>query len=304
MFRALDHLILAVRDLEDAARRYAALFGRRPSWRGEHPGQGTANVLFRLENTYLELLAPWGVGPLGEELERFLAERGDGPLGIALATDDAESARAVLAERGLDPAPVEPGMGRDSDSGLFRRWRLLRMPTERTRGVLLLGVEAVTGPELLPPAPAACDPAAAVAGLDHAVVRTRDADAAIALYRDGLGLRLALDRSFPDWGMRLVFFRVGGATLEIAQPLAAGESAGEPADTGRDQFWGLSWSVPDADAARARLADAGLSVSPVRAGRRSGTRVFSVRDGTCGVPTLMIEPARSVPARAAAPRAG
>jgi hypothetical protein len=59
---------------------------------------------------------------------------------------------------------------------------------------------------------------------------------------------------------------------------------------GRDRLWGLSWRVADADAAHARLAAAGLDVSEVRAGMKPGTRVFTVRDGTCGVPTLMIEP--------------
>jgi hypothetical protein len=28
----------------------------------------------------------------------------------------------------------------------------------------------------------------------------------------------------------------------------------------------------------------------VRKGRKPGTRVFTVQDGTCGVPTLMLEP--------------
>ena len=291
MFSALDHVILAVRDLDVATRRYAALFGRRPSWRGEHPGQGSANTLFRLENTYLELLAPEGAGPVGELLRARLDAEGEGPLGLAFATDDAEAARAALVEAGLDPAPVEPGMGRDADSGLFRRWRNVMLPVARTRGVLLFGIEHVTPPELLPSADAVGDERAAVSGLDHAVVQTRDADAAIALYRDALGLRLALDRTFPDWGMRLVFLRVGGVTVEIAQPLgdAAGDADAAP-DASRDRLWGLSWRVPDADAAHARLAGAGVDVSEVRKGRKPGTRVLTVRDGGCGVPTLLLEP--------------
>jgi hypothetical protein len=61
-------------------------------------------------------------------------------------------------------------------------------------------------------------------------------------------------------------------------------------DNGRDRFWGLSWRVANADEARARLAQAGLDVSDVRTGLKPGTRVFTVRNGTCGVPTLMIEP--------------
>jgi catechol 2,3-dioxygenase-like lactoylglutathione lyase family enzyme len=53
----IDHAVIAVRDLDAASETYARLLGRRPSWRGSHPGAGTANVLFRLDNTYLEPLA-------------------------------------------------------------------------------------------------------------------------------------------------------------------------------------------------------------------------------------------------------
>jgi hypothetical protein len=61
-------------------------------------------------------------------------------------------------------------------------------------------------------------------------------------------------------------------------------------DPGRDRLWGLSWRVRDADAARERLASSDFDVSEVRPGRKPGTRVLTVRGGTCGVPTLMIEP--------------
>jgi catechol 2,3-dioxygenase-like lactoylglutathione lyase family enzyme len=285
MIEALDHVILAVRDLAVATRHYATLFARRASWRGEHPGQGTANALFRLHNTYLELLAPEGDGPLGRILAERLDAHGEGPLGLAFATRDADAAHAELAARGLAPAPVSPGLGRDADSGLIRRWRTVLLPIERTRGILLIAIEHGS-PDLLPEAAPVGPTDAVITGIDHAVVQTSDAEAAIALYRDGLGLRLALDRSFPDWGMRLVFLRVGGVTVEIAQPLRDAELP-----RGTDRLWGLSWRVPDADAARARLASAGVAVSAVRPGRKPGTRVISVKDRTCGVPTLLIESA-------------
>jgi catechol 2,3-dioxygenase-like lactoylglutathione lyase family enzyme len=298
MLTGLDHVILGVRDLPSATRQYATLFGRRPSWRGEHPGEGTANTLFRLGNTYVELLAPEGDGPTARALLARIEAVGEGPVGLAFATDDAEAARTAFAERGLDPGPVEPGLGRDSDSGQFRRWRRVMLPLARTRGVLLFAIEHTTPPEMLPAAEAVGAEQAAVSGIDHAVVRSLDADAAIALYGEALGLRLALDRRFPAWGMRLVFFRVGGVTIELANPLGAGGSGevGEAADAevatpDQDRLWGLSWRVPDADAARARLAAAGVDVSDVRKGRKPGTRVLTVRNGTCGVPTLLLEPA-------------
>ena len=72
-FVALDHLVVAVRDLDAASEIYAKLLGRAPSWRGEHPGWGTANALYRLENTYLELVSPRGAGPMGDGLRTRLA---------------------------------------------------------------------------------------------------------------------------------------------------------------------------------------------------------------------------------------
>jgi len=298
LFHALDHVILGVRDLPAATRSVATLLGRRPSWHGEHPGEGTANTLFRLENTYLELLAPTGEGATGRVLRARLEAHGEGPVGLALATRDAEACRAALARRGLDPEPIAPGLGRDADSGAFRKWRRVPLPLERTRGVLVFGIEHLSPEDVLPHATPLGDARAAVSGLDHAVVRSSDADATAALYGDGLGLRLALDRRFPDWGVRLLFFRVGAVTLEVAASLEA--EADPSADPANDLLWGLSWRVPDADAARARLSGAGIDVSDVRPGRKPGTRVLTVRDGTCGVPTLLIEPRSPTPAERAA----
>ena len=124
--------------------------------------------------------------------------------------------------------------------------------------------------------------AAPITGLDHVVISTEDPERTAALYGARLGLDMALDRSHQDWG-RLMFFRCGDLIVEIVHRPVAG------ADAARDKLWGLSWRVTDADATRARLAAAGLDVSEVRAGRKPGTRVVSVRNGTCGIHTLLVE---------------
>lgn len=285
MLHSLDHVILAVDDLEGATRDYTRLLGRRPAWRGEHPSAGSANTLFNLENTYVELLSPSGPGPVGDLLRARIAAEGEGPVGLAFGTEDAEACHRTLTERGLHPATPEPGLGRDSDSGAYREWRRVPLPIEETRGVVLFAIEHTSPPEILPPSdPIGPEPATAF-GLDHAVVQTTDPDAAIALYGDALGLRLALDKSFPQWGMRLLFFRVAGLTIEIAVPL-------EPKDPmPGDRFWGITWRVRDIEAAAKRLTEAGIEVSEVRQGRKPDTQVCTVKSGTRGVPTLLIQPA-------------
>lgn len=294
MLTALDHVILAVRDLDAAEADYRRVLGLEPSWRGGHPEGGTANVLFRVDNTYLELLAPDGDGPAGAMLGLWLDAHGDGIVGLAFATDDLDGCRKELAARGLAPGEAEAGHGRDANSGAERRWRRAALPFDRTRGVLLFPIEHQTPADALPMARAQGDAAAAVHALDHVVLQTTDGEAVKALYGDGLGLRLALDKEFPDWGVRLMFFRVGGVTVEAAAVLGGADAAkalpgGVVTDAGSDRLYGMSWRVPDLDAAHARLVAAGVNVSEIRKGRRPHTRVFTVRDSTCGVPTLLLE---------------
>lgn len=287
MIQSLDHIIIAVSDLDAATSSYARLLGRTPSWRGEHPAEGTANSLFRLDNTYLELLSPTGDGKLGRQLKSWIEARGEGPLGLAFGTDDAEVCHTSLAERGLAPTPVESGLGRDVESGAFRRWQRVGLPLQVTRGVLLFAIEHTSPPEILPLAPPMGDADATLHALDHAVVITPDADAAKALYGEGLGLRLALDKEFPQWGARQLFFRVGGVTVELGARLSDSDPA---RDNTSDQLWGFAYQTRDIEAARARMGESGFDISEIRDGRKPGTRVCSVRDGTSGVPTLVVEP--------------
>ena len=120
--------------------------------------------------------------------------------------------------------------------------------------------------------------------IDHVVVQTADVERAIRLWRDRLGLRLALDRAFPERGLRLVFFRSGGITLEFATPHPPPAVVDEP-----DRLHGVSYRVRDLEARRARLLAAGLDVSPIRPGMRPGTSVATVRSETAGVPTLLLQ---------------
>jgi catechol 2,3-dioxygenase-like lactoylglutathione lyase family enzyme len=134
------------------------------------------------------------------------------------------------------------------------------------------------------PAASSSFPIDAADAIDHVVVRTPNPDRAIALWRDRLGLRLAFDREFSERGLRLVFFRSGGITLEFAC------SSPPPSDpSGTDQFYGLSYRVHDLEARRARLVAAGVDVSAIRPGFKPGTAVATVRSGTAGEPTLLLE---------------
>lgn len=155
----------------------------------------------------------------------------------------------------------------------------LELSISASHGVPIALVERSQAPA---PSPPTVDESSAISSLDHIVVRTPNPERAIAFYAGRLGLDLRLDRSNPEWGARLLFFRCGDLVVEIAHDLKKGVSDGP------DQLWGLSWRASDIARVNARLKAAGIDVSEVRTGRRPGTQIFSVNSGTENVPTIVI----------------
>ena len=282
MLTTLDHLVIAVRDLAAATDVYARLLGRRPSWRGSHPTYGTANTLFRLENVYVELLAPERRGSISDRLAAWLGDHGEGLFALAFGTPDANACARELRACGIDATDPIDGSGSEERTGAERRWRNVMLPEAQTLGVTVFAIEHLSPLSRLPLAEPVEEPGSAVSGCDHVVVNTRNPDRARSFYGGTLGLRLALDRGFPDWGARLLFFRIGGITVEIAAPLGASDPEGD------DRLWGISYRVPDVEAAHARLARQGFDVSDVRPGRKPATQVCTVRGEPCGVATLLL----------------
>jgi len=133
-------------------------------------------------------------------------------------------------------------------------------------------------------------PADAVTAIDHVVIHSPNLDRALRLWRDRLGVRLALDREFPGRGLRMLFFRSGGVTLEFVSPLAGADDPTAP-----DLFFGIAYRVRDLAACVHRLTDVGFDVSEVRPGHKRGTSVATVRSDLDGTPTLLIDDPSRVP---------
>jgi len=285
----IDHVVIAVRDVAAAAPAMARLLGCAPSWEGAQPADGTANVLFRLANTTLELLAPQGEGAGGARLRERIDERGEGLHRLEFGTRDLEAVRARLDAAGIEASAPAEALSHDDPSGAWRRYRVVEIPAAANRGVPTRIVEDTSPDEIVPPAQPIEHDGSCVGRLDHVVVMTRAPEHALRFYGDALGLRLALDRTFAERGVRLVFFRTGGLTLEIGSSLRGGGDLGR-AEAETDVLWGLAHQVGNAELARARVEAAGFTASAIREGHKPGTRVFTVEDAPFGVPTLFIEP--------------
>jgi catechol 2,3-dioxygenase-like lactoylglutathione lyase family enzyme len=271
----LDHVVILVSDLGAAATAYQTLFARAPAWQSS--GDGADRVLFTLDNMTLELMSPSGDGATAERIRNVIAAQGEGLASLCFRTGDIEKMHRRLERLSLKPEPITATESRDAATGASLSWKRTRAATDTTRGVRLFFLELAKARPL-----SVRTTAASITAMDHVVVSTGDPERAAALYGARLGLDMSFDRSHPDWG-RLMFFRCGDLVVEVVH------RSGKDADPLHDRLWGLSWRVADADATRARLAAAGVEVSDVRTGRKPGTRVLTVRTGTCGIPTLLVE---------------
>jgi catechol 2,3-dioxygenase-like lactoylglutathione lyase family enzyme len=275
MIAGLDHVVILVRDIEAGVAACKTLLARAPAWRST--GDGAETALFTLDNMTLELLSPKGDGAAADRIRAALTEHGEGLASICFRTGDIARMHRRLERLALKPEPIAEIDSRDTASGATLSWKRTRASTEATRGVRLFFLElAAERPRSVSTAEAP------ITALDHVVISTGDPERAAALYGARLGLDMALDRSHPDWG-RLMFFRCGDLIVEIVH------RPGSAVDPAHDRLYGMSWRVDNADATRARLASAGIDVSEVRTGRKPGTRVLTVRSGTCGIPTLLVE---------------
>jgi catechol 2,3-dioxygenase-like lactoylglutathione lyase family enzyme len=271
----LDHVVVLVNDIGAGATAYHTLFGCAPAW--QSAGDGADRVLFTVDNMTLELMSPKGFSVTADRIRAVIAEQGEGLASICFRTDDIAKMHRRLDRLALKPEPITDAESRDATSGATLSWKRTRAASDATRGVRLFFLEMAS--ERPRSVPSADGP---ITAMDHVVVSSADPERAAALYGARLGLDMALDRSHPDWG-RLMFFRCGELIVEVVHRPDGN------VDQAHDKLWGLSWRVADINATRARLASAGIDVSEVRTGRKPGTRVATVRNGTCGIPALLVE---------------
>jgi catechol 2,3-dioxygenase-like lactoylglutathione lyase family enzyme len=129
----IDHIIVGVRDLEAARRKWTRL-GFTVTPRGRHIGQGTANYCVMFARDYLELLGFVERDEHAHRLENFLAQR-EGPMSVAFAPERAaEATAAALISRGLHPGPAR-SLGRAlelPEGSVTPRFSLLNLPPEET----------------------------------------------------------------------------------------------------------------------------------------------------------------------------
>ena len=112
MFKGVDHVVVAVKDLDASVAKYEAIYGTAVSDRSEAPAAGMKMAFFRFADSYIELVSNLGdEGPIAKRL----ADRGEGVHLIAMKVDDLDATLVELRAKGVrlvgDPGAGNPVKG-------------------------------------------------------------------------------------------------------------------------------------------------------------------------------------------------
>jgi methylmalonyl-CoA/ethylmalonyl-CoA epimerase len=108
VFTQIDHIGIAVEDLDASVELYTELLGMPLEHRETVSEQGVEAVLLGVGDSHIELLKPLGPDtPIG----KFLAKRGPGIHHAAYRCDDVAKALELCKERGLRTIDEQPRRG-------------------------------------------------------------------------------------------------------------------------------------------------------------------------------------------------
>jgi methylmalonyl-CoA/ethylmalonyl-CoA epimerase len=135
VFGRIDHIGVAVEDLDEAIRLYGERLGMPLQHRETVEEQGVEAVLLGVGESHVELLRP--LGP-DTAVGKFLERSGPGLHHVAYGTDDIESALDAVRGAGLALIDEQPRTG-------IRGSRVAFLHPKSTGGVLTELVEAPEG---------------------------------------------------------------------------------------------------------------------------------------------------------------
>ncbi|MEA2441549.1 MAG: methylmalonyl-CoA/ethylmalonyl-CoA epimerase [Thermoleophilaceae bacterium] len=131
LFGRIDHIGVAVEDIDAAMELYARAFQMREQHRETVEEQGVEAVLLEVGDGHVELIRPLspetGVG-------KFIAKNGPGLHHVAYATDDIDSTLGAVRDAGLRLIDEQPRTG-------IRNSRVAFLHPRSTGGVLTELVE-------------------------------------------------------------------------------------------------------------------------------------------------------------------
>ena len=132
-----------------------------------------------------------------------------------------------------------------------------------------------------------------LSAIDHVGIAVPSIDAALALYRDALGMSLVHRETVTEQGVDAALLDVGDGHIELLEPLGPETTVGKFLARNGAGLHHVAYRVPDVEAALQAARDAGLRLidETARTGIRGSRVAFLHPAATGAVLTEIVQPA-------------
>lgn len=286
MFTCLDHVTIAVPDLQQGIAQYTKM-GFNMHAAGIHPGRGTHNAVAFNTGDYLELLAIRDLaeykasrasGATGSSLDAFIAQ-GGGIRQIAVQSDNLDADVVAMRGRGIDVGDAVEGGHRMAD-GRELRWKTAVLGAKNPLPVFF--IQHLTSLDVRrTQVPGAGAHPNGVYKLERSYIVSNDAEAEAALYARVLGMEKPELHKGTVVMSHMAIFEIGPTGLGVVQPYAPGPAADALERRGPGPFQALYRTTGMGAAAR-WMEEHGMP-PPKRGIRSNGEHaMLATPEFTCG----------------------
>jgi len=220
----LDHVLIAVRDLNRAALTYHDILGFSVTPEGVHPGRGSHNRLVVFGPEYLELIAVRdpSQGLFRPNILPFLESR-EGLFVFAMGTDDMDGRYLDLRRRGVAVNEPVDGTRQAAEGMAAYSWRQVEISPDETPGSQTFFIqqhqsfsERYSSPSEL------ANHINGTTRIHHLALAVRDAEAAAARWQQLFGLDALPAQDLRSQGVRRVRLNLDNCYLDFVSALSPG----------------------------------------------------------------------------------
>lgn len=260
---SLDHVLIAVHDLQAASKTYSETLGFALMPEGIHPGRGTHNRNIVLGQEYVELIAIRVPAEReGSPLKHFL-DRREGMYAFALGVKDIGAFVSELHTRSVEVEEPRKGSLSGQPGKVGYTWRSAYVSPEATPGarVLLVQHDKSIEERYTEPANLHIHPNG-VLGVQRLGLAVRDAVAAASRWERNFGVKISQVKEMSPSATRHALIPLQNCCLEFVSPLKEGELS-RFLDLYGPGLYFLALKVQDMEATKAFLKKRGVPVGDV-----------------------------------------
>jgi len=272
MLTRVQNIFLATKNIVETSQKFSIFFGGKPNFIGQSGNLGIDIISFGLHETNICLISPKSSGIWFEILNNFLKNKGEGIFGINFSSDDFDNDYNNFAKNDLKLSDkIESSFEGDNDNQI--KFSFFNISDKAVESLNIFVSNEMDFQKNLE------NSYNNVSKVNQLVIQTETPDSIKDIFERKLGIRLALDKTFKEWAGRMLFFRLGGVTLEVIEGKDIKQNS---------KYFGIGWHAENYNKCYNDLVNDGFSLSEIRKGRKEGTLVSTIKEPILNIPTILI----------------